>query len=117
VFIISVFLGDNSACLGNSVTNLNPGQTINLSELVNTNLSGVEIGDKLFGDFSVSFSANNGFTCADLQLTALSNQIGFGISLYRPHVGTRQCHQGCGVSLLGCRDQFKPAYFRRSSGL
>jgi hypothetical protein len=84
VFIISVFLGDNSACLGNSVTNLNPGQTINLSELVNTNLSGVEIGDKLFGDFSVSFSANNGFTCADLQLTALSNQIGFGISFTGP---------------------------------
>ena len=42
VFIISVFLGDNSACLGNSVTNLNPGQTINLSELVNTNLKQLE---------------------------------------------------------------------------
>lgn len=84
VFITSVFLGDSSACLGNSVTNLNPGQTINLSQLVNTNLAGVEIGDKLFSDFSVSFSANNAFTCSDLQLTALSNQVGFGISFSGP---------------------------------
>jgi hypothetical protein len=84
VFITSVFLGDSSVCLGNSVTNLNPGQSINLSKLVSTNAESVEIGDKLFGDFSAVFSANNGFTCSDLQLTALSNQIGFGISFSGP---------------------------------
>jgi hypothetical protein len=84
VFITSFFLGNSSVCLGSSVTNLNPGQTINLSDLVDTNLSGVEIGDKLFSDFTVSFSANNAFTPGDLQLTALSNQVGFGISFSGP---------------------------------
>jgi hypothetical protein len=118
VFITSFFLGDSSACLGQvQVTNLNPGQSIDLAQLLNSNPSSVQIGDKVFGEFSVVPSDTNALAGDDLQLTALSNQIGFGISLYRPHVGNRQCHQGRRGSFLSCRDQFEPAYLRRSSGL
>ena len=81
VFIASIFLGNDSACLGDSpVTNLNSGQSIDLSQLLGTNASSVLIGDKLFGEFSLQSSDTNEFTGANLQLTALANQVGFGIS-------------------------------------
>src|ERR1017187_5323402 len=85
VFIASIFLGNNSACLGSSqVTNLTSGQSIDLSQLLGTNASSVVIGDKLFGEFSLQSSDPNEFTGDDLQLTALSNQVGFGISFTGP---------------------------------
>jgi hypothetical protein len=85
VFITSFFLGDSSACLGQvQVTNLNPGQSIDLAQLLNSNPSSVQIGDKVFGEFSVVPSDTNALAGDDLQLTALSNQIGFGISLSGP---------------------------------
>ena len=81
VVAAAVFLGNNSACLGDSqVTNLNPGQSIGLSLLLSNNVSSVQIGDKVFGEFSVVSGNTNLFTGDDLELTALSNLFGFGIS-------------------------------------
>ncbi len=72
-----------------SVTNLNPGQSINLATvLANTGVS-VQIGDKLFGDFFFSYvdtdgSGLNDLIASNVVLTALSNQIGFGLSFQAP---------------------------------
>ena len=68
-----------------TVTNLNAGDSINLSTIVSQGLQ-VQIGDKLFGDFQFSYSDNNGNTNDDIRaqqinLTALTNDIGFGIRI------------------------------------
>ena len=69
------------------VTNLTPGQTINLATVINNGL-GVQIGDKLFRDFSFSYSDNNtnntDLVSANVNLTALSNVVGFGVSFTQP---------------------------------
>ena len=73
------------------VTNLTNGQSINFSQLTGANPFSVQVGDKLFGNFSVQYSDNDGNTGNDLtasafSLTALSNQIGYGISFTGPFV-------------------------------
>jgi len=68
-----------------AVTNLNPGESINLATIISQGLS-VQIADKLFADFQLSYSDNNGNLFDDVKaqqinLTALSNSIGFGIRI------------------------------------
>ena len=68
-------------------TNLTAGQTINLGTVIDNGL-GVQIGDKLFADFFFDYSdTDNGnidLTKANVNLTALSNNIGFGVSFTQP---------------------------------
>lgn len=69
-------------------TNLTAGQTISLATVIDNTL-GVQIGDKLFRDFFFSYTDNNGnptdnLTRSNVNLTALSNDIGFGVSFQQP---------------------------------
>ena len=59
------------------VTNLSLGQSINLSQL--TSGLSLQVGDKLFSDFAFG-SVSNNFQPSMVAVSALSNQIGFGIS-------------------------------------
>jgi hypothetical protein len=73
------------------VTNLSSGGSINFSNLVGTNGLSVMIGDKLFGSFGFSYTETDGnvgdyLTAANLVLSALSNQVGFGVSIQVPLV-------------------------------
>jgi hypothetical protein len=86
----SVLLGASFASLGNSqVIALNPGQSINFSQFTSTNGSSVLVGDKLFGNFSFQYGDTDTNLSNDLlptafTLTALSNNVGFGISFSGP---------------------------------
>lgn len=64
------------------VTNLTNGGSINFSDVI-TNPLYVQVGDKLFGNFSFSFATTgaNQFVPSNLVLSGLSNQIGYGFSL------------------------------------
>jgi hypothetical protein len=90
VLFTSVLLGSSSACLaGSQVVALDPGQSINLSQLTPVNGSSVLVGDKLFGNFSFQYSDTDTNLLNDLQpsafsLTALSNTNGFGVSFTGP---------------------------------
>jgi len=64
------------------VTNLNPGQSINLATVIGNNLT-LQIGDKQFGNFYFSYSASD-MTVSNINVTALSNLIGFGLQFQQP---------------------------------
>ncbi len=72
------------------VTNLTSGGSINFSNLVTTALY-VQVGDKLFGNFGFRYTDTTGntndyLTASDLMLSALSSEVGFGISIQEPLV-------------------------------
>ncbi len=78
-------VGARSSSVQAQVTNLTSGGSINLSNLVTSALY-VQVGDKLFGNFSFQYlstdtNASDALVPADLVLSALSNQAGFGISM------------------------------------
>ena len=86
---IALLLGFSTTSRAQGVTNLNAGDSINFSSLVGTNGLAVQIGDKHFADFDFQYSDTDGnigndLTPTALTLTALSNQIGFGISFTGP---------------------------------
>ena len=71
-----------------TTTNLNGGDTISLATVIDNGL-GVQIGDKLFRDFFFSYIDTDGIASDDLTrsnvvLTALVNNIGFGVSFQQP---------------------------------
>jgi hypothetical protein len=86
---LNIILALTLPARADSVTNLNPGESINLATvLANTGVS-VQIGDKLFGDFFFSYvdtdgTALNDLIASNVVLTALSNQVGFGLSFQTP---------------------------------
>ena len=89
VACLALFLGFSATSRAQGVTNLNAGDSINFSSLVGTNGLAVQIGDKHFADFDFQYSDTDGnigndLTPTALTLTALSNQIGFGISFTGP---------------------------------
>jgi hypothetical protein len=92
--VLTFLLGGGYACLGNSsVIDLDPGQSVSLSQLTSTNGSSVLVGDKLFGNFSFQSSDTAMPTCDTLSsssfnLTALSNNDGFGVSFTGPMAAT-----------------------------
>jgi hypothetical protein len=72
------------------ITNLAPGQAINLATVINNGLQ-IQIGDKLFADFSFSYSdltlGGSGdipLVSSNVNLTALSNIIGYGLEFTQP---------------------------------
>jgi hypothetical protein len=101
VLFAAIMLGSGYTCLGKSaahtndnvsssgVVDLDPGRSISLSKLTSTNGDSVLVGDKLFSDFSFSFSGTDVPRCDNLRassfkLTALSNNAGFGVSFSGP---------------------------------
>ncbi len=74
------------------VTNLTNGGSVNLSALNYATLS-AQVGDKLFSDFSFGYTdsdANSGddLTASALVLSALDNQVGFGLRFQLPLMAT-----------------------------
>lgn len=68
--------------------NLNPGDSVNLSQLLSPNAS-VQVGDKLFENFSFQYGDTGGDLANYLQpnaisVTGLSNPTGYGISFSGP---------------------------------
>ena len=85
--LISVFVLASTSRA--QVTNLAPGQTINLASVLDATGKSVQIGDKLFDDFFFSYidtdnNVLNELVAADVTLTALANDIGFGLSFQTP---------------------------------
>jgi PEP-CTERM motif len=83
-----VLLFSTTTIVRAQTTNLTGGQTISLATLIDNGL-GVQIGDKLFRDFFFSYSDTDGLSSDDLTrsnvvLTALMNNIGFGVSFQQP---------------------------------
>ena len=95
--IVALLLFSSATIARAQVTNLAPGQSINLATVINSNLT-LQIADKQFGNFWFNYSDNIGYAqgilySSNVTITALSNIIGFGISLTEPYsllgVGTR----------------------------
>ena len=83
-----VLLFSTTTLVRAQTTNLTGGQTISLATVIDNGL-GVQIGDKLFRDFFFSYSDSDGIASDDLTrsnvvLTALVNNIGFGVSFQQP---------------------------------
>ena len=83
-----VFLFSTTTVVRAQTTNLTGGQTISLATVIDNGL-GVQIGDKLFRDFFFSYIDTDLITSDDLTrsnvvLTALVNNIGFGVSFQQP---------------------------------
>src|SRR5579871_3413987 len=75
------------------VTNLTGGGSINFSALTSTNAVSVQIGDKLFSNFGFQYVDTDGNMGDDLAssalvLSALSNGVGFGVTIQLPLVAT-----------------------------
>ena len=85
--LVAVLFFSTPATSSATTTNLTTGQTINLGTVIGSNL-GVQIGDKLFQDFFFSYldtdGLNNDLIASNVNLTALSNNIGFGVSFTQP---------------------------------
>ena len=90
--LISLLLWGNSVGLGFAqVTNLSPGQSINLSQLVGANGLSLQVGDKLFSDFGFGYidtdaDAGNDLQSSMILVSSLSNQVGFGLRFQLPLV-------------------------------
>ena len=75
------------------VTNLTNGGSINFSSLVGSNAISVQVGDKLFSDFSFGYTqlptcSGPALTPASVVLSPLINGDGFGFGLQLPLIAT-----------------------------
>jgi hypothetical protein len=90
VVAASVLLGVGVAITAQAqVINLNPGDSVNLSQLLGPNADSVQVGDKLFANFSFQYGDTGGNLASYLQpnaisVTGLSNPTGYGISFSGP---------------------------------
>ena len=69
-----------------SVTNISNGGSVSYADLVGTNVLSVQVGDKLFSNFTFQFlstdmSLGNNVVPSDLAVSALFNQFGEGLSI------------------------------------
>ncbi|HUI08217.1 MAG TPA: PEP-CTERM sorting domain-containing protein [Verrucomicrobiae bacterium] len=68
-----------------TVTVLNVGDTVNLSDYVDGSGNSIYIADKLFGEFNyIAGGDTNNFTDMSISLTAISNSFGYGIKISAP---------------------------------
>jgi len=68
-----------------TTTNLNVGDTVNLADYVGNSDNRIYIADKLFGDFVFVAGGNtNVFGAMVVNLTAISNSFGYGLSISAP---------------------------------
>jgi hypothetical protein len=87
--VLTLLFGLTSPAQADVTTNLNPGESVNLATVLSETGRAVQIGDKLFDDFFFSYIDTDGDPSDDLVasnvvLTALSNDIGFGLSFQTP---------------------------------
>jgi hypothetical protein len=81
---------------GGTVTNLTPGESIDLGSLLQRGDKSVQVGDKLFSDFSFSY-CDKGPGCgdylraSDVTIDATQNGFGYGLSLQLPLSVTHDC--------------------------
>jgi PEP-CTERM motif len=71
-----------------TTTNMTAGGQISLATVINNNLD-VQVGDKLFGNFSFSYNDTSGgtqvpVTESNVTLSTISNVIGFGLQFSQP---------------------------------
>jgi hypothetical protein len=66
-----------------TVTNLTPGESINLGRLLKSGDNSIQVGDKLFGDFSLS-DCGVDLCASDVTIDASQNAFGYGLSLQMP---------------------------------
>ena len=71
------------------IIDLNPNDSVNLSQLIGPSGSSVQVGDKLFSDFQFipnndSGNLANNMPTNAISVTALSNPFGYGISFSGP---------------------------------
>jgi hypothetical protein len=88
--LLMALLGARPSSATVQVTNLTNGGSISLSNLVTSALY-VQVGDKLFGNFGFQYidttgNTNDYLTPSDLVLSALTSDVGFGISIQAPLV-------------------------------
>jgi hypothetical protein len=85
--LVAVLLFSSPTTAPADVINLNPGDTVNMATLTNSGVA-VQIGDKQFGDFVYLYTDNSpsniDITAANVNVTALSNVVGFGVSFTEP---------------------------------
>jgi hypothetical protein len=91
IVLFVALVGVLSPSVHAQVTNLSDGGSVNFSNLVGTNGLSVMIGDKLFANFGFQYTDTSGnmgdyLNASDLVLSALSNQVGFGVSIQVPLV-------------------------------
>lgn len=88
VAVMAVILFSAPTIARATTTNMTGGGTISLATVIDNGLS-VQVGDKLFGNFSFVYSDTDGLTSDDLSrsnitLSTLSNVIGFGLEFTQP---------------------------------
>jgi PEP-CTERM motif-containing protein len=72
-----------------AVTNLTPGASINLGTILKCKGDSIEVGDKLFSNFSFSYRDNDcnsrdDLRASDVTIDASQNAFGYGLSLQMP---------------------------------
>lgn len=89
VILVMAGLAWCSVSTAEIVTNLNPGQSVDLGSYLDPSGKAILIGDKLFDDFFYVASDSSGSTtnllpAGAITLSALSNSVGFGLSFGAP---------------------------------
>lgn len=92
LLFVALFIGFSASSQA-QVTNLSNGGSINFSSLVGPSGYAVQIGDKLFDDFSFQYvdtdlNMGDDLPASALVLSSLSNGVGFGVSIQLPLVAT-----------------------------
>jgi len=87
--VLTLLFGLTSPARADVITNLNPGESVNLATVLSETGKAVQIGDKLFDDFFFSYvdtdlDSTDELIASNVVLTALSNDIGFGLSFQTP---------------------------------
>jgi MYXO-CTERM domain-containing protein len=77
-----------------TVTNLTPGESIDLGRLLQCGDKSIQVGDKLFGDFSFSYcdkgpGCGDDLRASDVTIDASENGFGYGLSLQMPLSASR----------------------------
>ena len=86
-------IGLGTGSTGNQAVDLDPGESIKLSCLVGAHGQSIQVGDKLFDDFSFKFGDTDWNRCNDLKasaisVTALANNTGYGLAFTGPFTAT-----------------------------
>ena len=89
ILVVMAALVCCSVSTAGTVTNLNPGQSVDLGSYLSPTGNSILIGDKLFDDFFYVASDSSGSTtnllpAGSITLSALSNSVGFGLSFGAP---------------------------------
>jgi hypothetical protein len=93
VLFVALVIGFSTRSQAQVTTNLSSGGSISFTSLVGSSGDSVQIGDKLFGNFSFQYldtdnNMGDDLSASALVLSSLSNGVGFGVSIQLPLVAT-----------------------------